>query len=138
MFITDSQAEVPFAKIFGKDERMWSWIKFGINVPYYLVRLSITDGHGEDQHGFIKHLLLSDSSQLLDLKALQDESLQIMGVTLFIPNYLRDTEGYTFGNLKEVWRCADTGSHRFVVDDGEELYFHSADEGNQYELLFKI
>lgn len=98
----------------------------------------MTEGHGEDQHGFTMHLLLSDASQLLDLKASQNESLVIMGVTLFIPNYLRHSDDYTFGNLKEVWRCVDTGSHRFVVDNGEELYFHDADEASQYELLFKI
>lgn len=139
MFYTSPEAFLPIPKLFGFDaSKAWRWVEFGLNMPYFLLTLRISDGDSEIE----QHLMFCQIEDLMAYAKQLGGNAVIREIGLLSPGYMNGTENYQLGKLKEVWKAKQQSiNFVFVMTDGQKLQFPPDEKISNldaYELLMAI
>lgn len=139
MFYSSPEAEVHVPKALAPNgERSWRWVELALQVPYFLLSIVISTKDCE----MVRHLVLGQLSDVLDMAAQQSNSLQILGLGLLSPGYMNGSQHYQMGQVREIWCAKGRGQPTvFVMADGAKLSFAlggETPEGHEMELLLAL
>lgn len=121
MFYTSPEAEVRVPKPLAPNgERSWRWVELGLQIPYFLLSIQISNEETE----MVRRLVLGQLQDVLDIASQQSESFQVIDLGLLSPGYMNGSESYQLGTIKEIWGAKETGQPTvFVMADRSKLTF---------------